>query len=531
MIVVSNVITSLNDNEKIIIEKAQKKLKISTNDIIDAFVIKSSIDARHRKMPQFVSSIGFFTNKNEKKYIELLKEKDVSFRENEIELPPFEFGKEKLSSRPVVIGFGPAGMFAGLILAEKGYNPIVFERGNDVDNRVKDVEEFWTTGKLSVKSNVQFGEGGAGTFSDGKLTTRINDPLCEFVLRKLVKFGAPNEIIRKAKPHIGTDNLRNVVKNIKTEIIRLGGEVHNFAQLTDIQFDLNNNLAQIKINDSPIPCSALILAIGHSARDTFEMLISKSIAVEVKPFSIGVRIEHLQSEINKGLYGKYSNHPLLPQGEYQLSLRDNGRAVYTFCMCPGGLVVPSSSESETVVTNGMSEFARDRQNANSALVVSVSQNDFGNNPHNAIEFQRKYEKIAFITGGKNYSAPAQTVGSFLNNKMGLEINRVNPSYSFGVKACNFKDVFPKEISDMLQKGLVNFNTKINGFSSSDAVLTGIETRTSSPIRIIRNENCQSISVKGLYPCGEGAGYAGGIMSAAVDGIRCAIELMKKYKKS
>lgn len=529
MIVVSNIITSLNDDENVIFEKVNKIINLSKKDVIDTFIIKSSIDARHRKMPQFVSSVGIVTNKNEKKFVENLNNKNISYRDTEIKLPSFEFGKEKIINRPIVIGFGPAGMFAGLILAQNGYKPIIFERGNDVDNRVKDVEEFWKIGKLNVKSNVQFGEGGAGTFSDGKLTTRINDPLCEFVLRELVKFGAPKEIIQKSKPHIGTDNLRNVVKNIKTEIIRLGGEVHNFSQLTDIQFDSNNRIKQIKINNSPIPCSALILAIGHSARDTFEMLIEKSIAIEVKPFSIGVRIEHLQSEIDKGLYGKYSNHPLLPKGEYQLSLRDDGRAVYTFCMCPGGLVVPSSSENETVVTNGMSEFARNRDNANSALVVSVSQADFGNSPQKAIDFQRKYEKLAFNYGGKNYSAPAQTVGCFLNSKTGLELNRISPSYSLGVKACDFNEIFPNEISDMLRNGLVNFNKKISGFAADDAVLTGIETRTSSPIRILRDDSCQSISIKGLYPCGEGAGYAGGIMSAAVDGIRCAIELMKKYK--
>lgn len=524
MIVVPDIISSLEQNEGAIIEIARKTAKIPDSEINNYFIIKSSIDARHGKKPQIVSSVGFILKKDEDKYT---NSKIVSKKILD-KLPAFDFGKNKLDNSPIIIGFGPAGMFLALILAQNGYNPIVFERGYDIDSRVKSVKMFWESGVLNTQSNVQFGEGGAGTFSDGKLTTRVNDPLCNFILKEFVRLGAPEEILYKAKPHIGTDKLRTCVKNIKNEIISLGGKVITASQLTDISIK-NGGINQIFINGNPLPCSNLFLAIGHSARDTFEMLMNKDILMETKPFSIGVRIEHLQQTINEGLYGKYNGHPMLPQGEYQLSLRNNNRAVYTFCMCPGGFVVPSSSEANTVVTNGMSEFARNEKNANSALVVSVSEKDFGNNPKDAIEFQRKYEKIAFIKGGGNYSAPAQSVDLFLSNKKGLNVSEVKPSYSLGVNPCNFNTIFPDEISRMMRDGLSFFGRKIKGFDSNSTILTGIETRTSSPIRILRGENRQSVSVKGLYPCGEGAGYAGGIMSAALDGIKTAIEFMKTYK--
>jgi len=524
MIVIPDIISSLEQDESAIIENARKIAKIPDSEIIKSFIIKSSIDARHGKKPQIVSSVGFTLINDENKYT---NNKIVSKTILD-KLPPFKFGNIKIENSPVVIGFGPAGMFLALILAQNGYNPIVFERGYDVDSRVDSVRKFWEYGVLNTQSNVQFGEGGAGTFSDGKLTTRVNDPLCNFILKEFVRFGAPEEILYKAKPHIGTDKLRTCVKNIKNEIISLGGKVITSSQLTDISIK-NGSINKIFINGNSLPCSNLFLSIGHSARDTFEMLMNKNILMETKPFSIGVRIEHLQQTINQGLYGKYNGHPMLPQGEYQLSLRKNDRAVYTFCMCPGGFVVPSSSEPNTVVTNGMSEFARNQKNANSALVVSVSEKDFGKNPRDAIEFQRNYEKLAFKEGGCNYSAPAQSVDLFLSNKKGINIFDVIPSYSLGVNPCNFNAIFPNEISSMMRDGISSFGRKIKGFDSNSAILTGIETRTSSPVRILRGENRESVSVKGLYPCGEGAGYAGGIMSAALDGIKSAIEFMEKYK--
>ncbi len=528
MIVVSGIVTALCDDISVAIDKAQKLLNVDSADIKECFVIKTSIDARHRKQPQFVSSIGFITTQNEEYIVRKCNNKNITFRQMSSALPQIIYGDKVLVNRPVIAGFGPAGMFAGLVLAQNGYSPIIIERGEDVDKRVESVEKFWQSGKLNTQSNVQFGEGGAGTFSDGKLTTRINDPLCDYVLNEFVRFGAPDEIRKKAKPHIGTDKLRNIVKEIKKEIVRLGGEVLTNTQLTEIYLK-NGKLDSISINGNNIACSALFLAIGHSARDTFEMLMQKTILLEAKPFSIGVRIEHLQSDINNGLYGKYVGHPMLSQGEYQMSLRKNDRAVYTFCMCPGGMVVPSSSEAETVVTNGMSEFARDRKNANSALVVSVSPKDFGENPRDAIEFQRKYERAAFKAGGGDYKAPAQTVGCFLKQKEGLEINRIVPSYALEVNPCDFNVIFPSYISSMMRDGLVSFGRKIRKFDVNDAILTGIETRTSSPVRILRDDNHEAVSAKGIYPCGEGAGYAGGIMSAAVDGIKTALKFMQKYK--
>lgn len=528
MIVVSNIVTRLNDDISVAFNKARKLLNIGSDFIEDIFIIKTSIDARHNKEPQFVSSVGIIVNCDEEKCIKKCGNKNVSIRTQNGGLPSFEYGTQVLSNRPIIAGFGPAGMFAGLILAQNGYRPIILERGQDVDKRVESVENFWKTGKLDINSNVQFGEGGAGTFSDGKLTTRINDPLCEFVLNEFVKFGAPQEIMRKAKPHIGTDNLRQVVKEIRKEIVRLGGDVLTSSKLSDIKLK-NGRLCSVAVNGDTIPCSTLVLAIGHSARDTFQMLMQKSIMFEAKPFSVGVRIEHLQEKINEGLYGKFAGHPMLPQGEYQLSLRNGERAVYTFCMCPGGTVVPSSSENEGVVTNGMSEFARNKKNSNSALVVSVSPDDFGEDPKSAIEFQRRFEKAAFIAGGSNYCAPAQTVGCFLDGRKGLEIKSVEPSYALGVKECDFNALFPSYISSMMKDGLVSFGRKIRGFDAKDSVLTGVETRTSSPVRILRDEFGESVSAKGLYPCGEGAGYAGGIMSAAVDGIKTALSIMKKYK--
>ena len=524
MIVVSNVSCNINENNEIAFEKAIKSVKISKSNVLNCVVLKKSIDARHKNNIKFIFTIGIQTNLNEEKFVKCSK--NIIYRKKTEASIECIKGHKKIEHSPIIVGFGPAGMFAGLILAQNGYKPIIIERGEDVDSRVKSVENFWKTGKLNTESNVQFGEGGAGTFSDGKLTTRINDPLCEYVLNQFVKFGAPEDILYKAKPHVGTDNLRNIVKNIKKEIIDLGGQVINNAKLTDICF--NDSINKIYINNQPYPCSVLIIAIGHSARDTFQMLFSKNIAVECKPFSVGVRIEHLQKELNYALYGEYAEHPAISQGEYQLSLRKNDRAVYTFCMCPGGTVVPSSSEEGGVVTNGMSEYARNKENANSALVVSVSPSDFGNNPINAINFQRNLEKKAFNLS-KNYSAPAQTVDCFLKNKIGLNVTKVKPSYSLGVKACNFNDIFPDYISTMMRDGLNDFNRKISGFNANYAVLTGVETRTSSPIRILRNDNKESISVKGLYPCGEGAGYAGGIMSAAVDGIKTAIAIMNEYK--
>jgi uncharacterized FAD-dependent dehydrogenase len=395
-----------------------------------------------------------------------------------------------------------------------------------VDNRIQEVEYYWKTGKLNTSTNVQFGEGGAGTFSDGKLTTRISDERCEYVLDTFYSFGAPEEILYKAKPHIGTDNLRNIVKNIRLEIQRLGGKVMFLTKAEDIKTQ-NGKVLGVQTNKGFIETETVVLAIGHSARDTFEMLVSKGVVLEPKTFSVGVRVEHLQEKINKGLYGKNYQNKNLPKGEYQLSHVENGRGVYTFCMCPGGQVVAAASEENTVVVNGMSYFKRDGENANCAVVVNVDSKDFGGNPLDGVKFQRTLEQKAFVHGGANGCAPAQTLDLFLNGKKGMNIGSVKPTYPIGVECADFSEIFPKNVTQMLKTGFNEFNKKINGFADNDTLITGVETRTSSPVRITRNENLCALGFNGLYPCAEGAGYAGGIMSAAVDGIRVAQAIMKE----
>ena len=428
---------------------------------------------------------------------------------------------------PVIVGLGPAGLFAGLLLARAGLHPLILELGQDVDSRVKAVEAFWQKGTLNPRSNVQFGEGGAGTFSDGKLTTRIGDPLCAFVLAEMHRHGAPQEILWQAKPHVGTDLLRGIVKGIRMEILALGGQVLFETPMTGLVTD-NGRLHGVQTPAGTIPAEALLLAPGNSARDLFAMLHGAGVAMSAKPFSVGVRIEHRQDTIDRALYGDWAGHPLLPQGEYQLSHRRDDRAVYTFCMCPGGVVVPAASQEGTVVTNGMSLHARDGANANAALVVSVSEADFGGNPLDGIAFQRQLEAAAYQAAGGSYAAPAQSVGHFLSGKPGFGDavgDTVAPSYALGVEPHNFHNLFPQAIAHLLQEGITRFGRKLPGFDTPHALLTGVETRTSCPLRILRGEDRQAVGLSGLYPCGEGAGYAGGIMSAAVDGIRTALALL------
>lgn len=428
--------------------------------------------------------------------------------------------------RPIVVGFGPAGMFAALILAKAGLRPLVFERGSDVDTRTKDVYGFWNTRKLNTSSNVQFGEGGAGTFSDGKLTTGIKDSRCRFVLETLHKFGAPEAILYSSHPHIGTDRLVDVVKNIRKEIISLGGEIRFGCCLTDI-YKSNGYIQGISYRDSAgntedLETDCLILCIGHSARDTVNMLYSHGIKMEQKPFSVGVRIEHPQELINKSLFGKQWNNPLLGAANYKLANHStHHRGAYTFCMCPGGTVVCASSEEEMVVVNGMSELARDKENANSAILVGIEPEHFpSEHPLAGIELQREIERKAFILGGKTYTAPGQLVGDFMKNVPSKKFGFVKPSCPTGVEPCDIRRVLPVAVTDSIAAAINAFDKKLQGFALPQAVLTAPESRSSSPVRIIRDE-CRQASVKGIFPCGEGAGYAGGIVSAAVDGIKCA----------
>ncbi len=515
MIRINNIIKRIDDNTPI----EEDVIKILHQSPEKITVIRRSVDARHKNDIKLVYSVGVHFSENEK---EIAKKCGLDFIEEKT-MEICETGKTPLPHRPVIAGFGPAGMFCGYILAKYGYNPIIIERGGDVDSRSEAVAEFWTNGRLDTENNVQFGEGGAGTFSDGKLTTRINDPLCSEVLKIFAENGAPDEILYMAKPHIGTDILKNVVKNIRQEIIRLGGEVRFFNKLEDIE--VGDALKKIKVNGIWQDCRVLVIAIGHSARDTFEMLFGKKLEMIPKSFSVGARIEHIQAKLDEARYGKYAGHPLLRHAEYQLSYKTGGRCAYTFCMCPGGTVVAAASEEGGVVTNGMSEYSRDGENANSALVVDVHPSDFGKGPLDGMYFQRKLEQAAYTAGGRNYFAPMQTVGSFMYGK---DTKGITPTCKPGTTFSDLTEILPKFITDTMKSGLAAFDKKIKGFADKNAVLTGVETRTSSPLRILRDETMQSIP--GIYPAGEGAGYAGGIVSAAVDGIKIAHKIIEEYKK-
>jgi uncharacterized FAD-dependent dehydrogenase len=414
------------------------------------------------------------------------------------------------------------------MLAEAGYAPVVIDRGDCIADRSRAYERFVNEGILDTESNIQFGAGGAGTFSDGKLLTRINDPRISYVLQRFCDFGAPREILVAAKPHIGTDLLLGVVDRMLDHIQALGGRVIYRCRLEEIT-ERTDGVIVAKTSTGDIFCSLAILALGNSARDTFSMLMQKGYMIQPKPISVGVRIEHLQENIDKALYGDYAGHPKLGHAEYHLSDTSTGRGVYTFCMCPGGQVVAAASEEDSVVVNGMSVYARDGKNANSAICVSVFPEDYGGTPEGAMAFQRSLERAAFVEGGKDYCAPIQTVGDFLSGTEGREPTVVQPTYRNGkVKCASLDRVLPSFVCEELRLGLRSFDRKIQGFASSEAVLSGVETRTSAPIRILRGETYHAVGHERIYPCGEGAGYAGGITSAAVDGIRVAGQIIKEF---
>ena len=507
-----------NLEEKEVFQKAISKNKIKPEEVENWYIYKKSIDARKKEDIYYNYTLDLeLKDKNKEKKYEQIEEYNF---------PKINIGRKSKFS-PVIIGAGPAGLFAGLILVDNGIKPIILERGEKIEERIQDVEEFIKNKKFNISSNIQFGEGGAGTFSDGKLNTgNSSNVFSRKVLEEFVRFGAPEEILYNAKPHIGTDNLRKIVKNIREYIISKGGQVFFNEQVTDFEIE-DKKIKAVKCSKR-IETDAVILAIGHSARDTFKKIYELGVEVQPKNFAIGVRIEHLQENINKAQFGE---HPKLklPSADYKLVYHaKNGRTCYTFCMCPGGQVMASSSEQDSIVTNGMSNFARNGRNANSALLVNVIIDDFyKNSPLDGMYFQEDLEKKAFILGGSNYNAPVQKVGDFLEGKVTTEFGKVYPTYEPGVTGANLNEILPEFVSETLKEGIVELDKKLHGFADKDAILTGVETRSSSPVQITRNkESLNSVNVQGLYPCGEGAGYAGGIMTAAIDGIKCAIKILE-----
>ncbi len=505
--------------------EAARMLKISTSKIRKLNIVRRSVDARKKPDVRIVYTIDVVVDGNENKILKQSGCKRAQIAQISYYKPPRYSGG--ISKQPVVVGFGPAGMFAALVLAMSGLRPIVLERGDDAVTRHEKVQKFFQTGDLDPKSNVQFGEGGAGTFSDGKLNTGVNNPRIGWVLQQLVAAGAGEDILFDSKPHVGTDVLLNVVQNMRQRIISLGGQVRFQSQVTDI-YCQDGKIAGLQINGSEtLSCDQVIFAIGHSARDTFAMLYDRGICMEQKPFSMGVRIEHKQSLVDLAQYGK--NDPVLPPADYKLVKHLEDGTVYTFCMCPGGYLVAAASEEGGVVTNGMSYSDRAGENANAALLVTLNPKDFpGDHPLAGMYWQREIEQKAYQFSG-SYRAPAQLVGDFLKVIPSSECGSVAPTYKPGVAWCDLHQILPPIITDALKTAIPLLNQNLNGFSDPEAVLTAPETRSSSPVRIVRNENKQSVTANGLYRAGEGAGYAGGIMAAAIDGILCAEALLETMK--
>lgn len=524
MLKISGLRLDLDFRERDLKRAAAKKLRLPEQAVTAVRLVKKSVDARKKNQVHFVCTVEAAVDGDESRVLAKIRDnsvqKAVPYR---YELP----GSKALAQRPVVVGLGPAGLFAALILAQCGQRPIVLERGLPVEERQKSVERFWKERKLDPESNIQFGEGGAGAFSDGKLTTGTGDPRIRKVLEELVMAGAPEEILYEAKPHVGTDRLPGVVKAIRERIISLGGEVRFSTKVTGFRLQ-NGQLRGLEVQGPAggteiLECGCAILAVGHSARDIFEKLCQLKLPLEAKAFSVGARIEHSAALIDRAQYGNFAGHPALGAADYKLSCHlENGRGVYTFCMCPGGTVTGAASEPGGIVTNGMSVWARNGENSNSALLVGVTPADYGaEEPLAGVEFQRQIERAAFQLAGSDYGAPAQRAVDFLAHTPSKAFSGVKPTYEPGVVPASLDECLPNFVTEAMRQALPRLGRQLHGFDYGDAVLTAPETRSSSPVRILRDESFQSPLAKGLFPCGEGAGYAGGIISAAVDGIRCA----------
>jgi uncharacterized FAD-dependent dehydrogenase len=523
MIRLSNIKLPLNHDEHAINKAVLSTLNIRKEQLLKVEVFKRGYDARKKTNISLIYTLDVETDIND----ELLKKfADSQLIKISPDLTYYNVAQasETLTERPVVIGFGPCGLLTALLLAQMGYKPIVLERGKEVRERTKDTFNFWRKKELNTESNVQFGEGGAGTFSDGKLWSQVKDPkqYGRKVLNEFVEAGAPEEILYVSKPHIGTFKLVTMVEKMRAKIIALGGEIRFSSRVEDIHIE-NGQVTGLSLADGEkIHTRHVALAIGHSARDTFQMLYDNNVYIEAKPFSVGFRIEHKQSMIDEARFGPNAGNEILGAADYKLVHHcKNGRSVYSFCMCPGGTVVAASSEEKRVVTNGMSQYSRNERNANSAVVVGINPSDYPGHPLAGIDFQRELESRAYAMGGENYDAPAQKVGDFLRGKSSEVLGSVEPSFKPGIKLTDLSDALPDFCIEALREALPAFNRKIKGFALDDALLTSVETRTSAPINIKRGDDYQSVNTVGLYPAGEGAGYAGGIMSAAMDGIKVA----------